>query len=91
MGDNRTHLSPAELAARLDRVAALLRDPAIRFAMEMLDEIEQADRLHGLAQSRRRMQAARMAAEAGHDLRSLEQIRRARKILPQQREGRRHG
>lgn len=91
MGDNRTQLSPAELAARLDRVAALLRDPTIRLALELLDEATEADREHGRAQRRRRDRAARLAREAGQDIALLEDLRSVRHMFGQAGQEVHHG
>jgi hypothetical protein len=80
MGETRHRMNPLVVHA-LDKAGALLRDPAIRAALDILDDMAEADRAHSRAQARLRQRAAELAASAGQKIDSLERLRRLRPTL----------
>lgn len=81
MGENRPSVSPLAMAQALEHAAALLRAPAIQAAMDILDDMADADRTHGRAQADRRKRAERLASEAALPLHALEVLRTIRPVL----------
>lgn len=81
MGENRPRVSPFAMAQALENAAALLRAPAIQAAMDILDDMADADRAHGRTQALRRQQAETLASEAALPLAALERLRTIRPVL----------
>jgi hypothetical protein len=81
MGDMHTPLTTAEMADRIAAAAALLRDPKMRQALDVLAEAAEADRTHARRQAARRAEARTLAEAAGATLGRAEALRSVTRTL----------